>query len=144
MPPRRLKHIYLLNNMNSSDLDFVKKNILEYPWLDMYLVGFDEVGLTLVGTMDSTYGYQMEFKFKNVAYIDMPTSWHAKIDAGFIRKTKSSDMSAIEIVRYFDDAPGDLYSFSAETTSGEAIYHIAAMSFSFSSCGKDKYLSWKN
>ena len=59
----------------TNKIDEANLLIKKFPWIDFFIVSLDEHKMVIFGTMDSSFGKQVEIIMENVCYIDMPTSW---------------------------------------------------------------------
>ncbi|GJH39616.1 hypothetical protein RCZ04_01660 [Capnocytophaga sp. HP1101] len=118
----------------------------KFLWLDLFIVSFDEREIILFGTMDSSFGKQVEIILIDVCYIDMPTVWKLDLTSeNPILFTAQNEMNEISINRFLDNnnGKGNLFTFTAEGFNNETKYHIVADSFELHLLSYDSYFTWE-
>ncbi len=120
----------------------LNETIMEYPWMDFYLVSLDETRALVRGTLDISYGYQLQIEFVGVGYIDCPASW--KTDTGKeVFSRPLPEMLPDELRRrLFDNNGGEVFRFAVDGFHGPWFAYIVAREMRFESSLGQAYLPW--
>ncbi|MET3496468.1 hypothetical protein [Variovorax boronicumulans] len=116
--------------------------IMEHPWMDFYLVSYDEVSVIVRGTLDITQGYQLQIEFTDVGYIDCPIAWKTDTESEVFSKPDPSTLPEETRQRFFDNNAGEVYRFVVSGFSGPWFAHIVASTMRFYSAKSGEYLKW--
>lgn len=69
-----MEKVFILAMKITNKIDEANFLIKKFSWIDFFIVSLDEHKMVIFGTMDSSFGKQVEIIMENVCYIDMPTS----------------------------------------------------------------------
>ncbi|MFV0678189.1 hypothetical protein [Variovorax sp. tm] len=116
--------------------------IMEHPWMDFYLVSLDETCAIVRGTLDMSYGYQLQIEFTDVGYIDCPTNWKTDTSSEVFSRLPPEALPDDARKRYFDNNGGDVFRFAVEGFHGPWFAHIVAKEMRFLSSEGQAYLPW--
>ena len=138
-----MENVFILAMKITNKIDEANFLIKKFSWIDFFIVSLDENKMVIFGTMDSSFGKQVEIIMENVCYIDMPTSWKMNIkENNPIKFISQNNMTEAFVNKFLDNGKGDLFMFSAESFMGETFYHIAASSFELRILSYNKYFPW--
>ncbi len=116
--------------------------IMEHPWMDFYLVSYDEISVIVRGTLDVTCGYQLQIEFTNVGYIDCPISWNSDTESEVFSKPDPTTLPEETRQRFFDNNPGDVFRFVVSGFNRPWFAHIVASDMRFYGTEGGEYLKW--
>jgi len=116
--------------------------IMEHPWMDFYLVSLDETRALVRGTLDISYGYQLQIEFIGVGYIDCPASWKTNTGKRVFSKPSPETLPDEMRQRLFDNNGGDVFRFAVDGFHGPWFAHIVAREMRFKSSLGQAYLPW--
>jgi hypothetical protein len=116
--------------------------IRAHPWMDFYLVSLDEIRAVVRGTLDMSYGYQLEIEFMGVGYIDCPTSWKTETGSEVFSRVDPATLPDSARERFFDNNGGEVFRFIVEGVHGPWFAHIVAQEMRFQCSEGQAYLPW--
>nr|WP_298097924.1 hypothetical protein [uncultured Shinella sp.] len=116
--------------------------IMEYPWMDFYLVSLDETRALIRGTLDISRGYQLQIELIGVGYIDCPASWKTDTGREVFSKPLPETLPDELRQRLFDNSAGDVFRFAVDGFHGPWFAYIVAMDMRFESSKGQAYLPW--
>lgn len=116
--------------------------IMGHPWMDFYLVSLDETRAVVRGTLDMSYGYQLQIEFIGVGYIDCPTSWKTDTSSEVFSKLPPEALPKEARERFFDNNGGEAFRFAVEGFHGPWFAHIVAKEMRFLNSEGQAYLPW--
>lgn len=116
--------------------------IMAHPWMDFYLVGFDETRAVIRGTLDMSYGYQLQIEFTGVGYIDCPTSWKTDTRSEVFSRPDPATLPEEARNRFFDNGGGEVFRFAVNGFCGPWFAYIVAQEMRFQGSEGPAYLPW--
>ncbi|MEZ2218760.1 hypothetical protein [Rhizobium sp. RCC_161_2] len=116
--------------------------IVEYPWMDFYLVSLDETHAVVRGTVDISYGYQLHIEFIGVGFIDCPMSWKSDTGSEVFSRSSPETLPDDTRKRFFDNNGGDVFRFTIEGFHGPLFAYIVAEEMRFRRSHELVYLPW--
>lgn len=116
--------------------------IRAHPWMDFYLVSLDETHAVVRGTLDMSYGYQIQVEFTEVGYIDCPTSWKTDTASEVFSRPPREALPEDARQRFFDNNGGEVFRFAVEGFHGPWFAHIVAREMRFTCSEGQAYLPW--
>jgi hypothetical protein len=111
---------------NEQIIQQINNDIKRFPWMDFGIACFsDGDGLFVRGSIDESYGCQVEIKFSHVLYIDCATVWktNTEEDAVFFVKDEKL-LSNDERYKFFENGSGAVVGFCAEGLPGKNYFYI--------------------
>jgi hypothetical protein len=118
--------------------------IRAYPWMDFHLVAYDEVSLIVRGTLDLSYGYQLQIEFGDVGYLDCPMTWRTATHAQVFSKVDPATLRDDARERFFDGNGGEVFRFAVEGVHRPWFAHVVAARMRFFAAAHGEYLSWSD
>ncbi|MFC4761823.1 hypothetical protein [Dyella koreensis] len=125
-----------------TDEQALNSAIMEHPWMDFYLVSLDEARAVLRGTLDMSYGYQMQIEFMGVGYVDCPISWKSDTGSEVFSKLLPGALPDDTRKRFFDNNGGSVFRFTIEGFHGPWSAYFVAEEMRFRRSEKRTYLPW--
>ncbi|QDQ27029.1 hypothetical protein FNU76_12025 [Chitinimonas arctica] len=117
--------------------------IKEELWYDFYIDSYKNESIVLKGTLDASYGHNLEIRLEQVSYIDAPLQWKTDTTDDIVVSIFSKEDFGEEArKRYFDNASGLIFGFKAECFDSKQWFYFIAQSFSFLHKGKWDSWSW--
>jgi hypothetical protein len=111
-------------------------------WYDFYVASFDGRSMVLKGSLDTSYGHNLEIYLKQVSYVDAPIEWKIDTDEPIVAQIFSrEDLEEYQRERYLDTTDGIVLGFKAECFDSKQWFYFVVQSFSF--LHKGKWDSWK-
>lgn len=116
--------------------------IMEHPWMDFYLVSLDETYAVVRGTLDMSYGYQLQIEFIDVGFIDCPMSWKSDTSAEVFSRCLPETLPDDRRKRFFDNNGGDAFRFTIKGFDSTWFAYIVAKGMRFRRSDELAYLPW--
>lgn len=118
------------------DVDALARIIKGEKWYDFYLASYDGRSAIIKGTLDISYGHNLEIRLDDVRYIDAPVAWKTDTTAEeVIRAFKREDLEDHLRKRFFDQDGQWVLGFRAECFDSAQWFYFAAASFTFTHRG---------
>jgi hypothetical protein len=125
------------------DMTTLSNIIKGEKWYDFYFAIYDGNSVLIKGTLDITYGHNLEIRLKGVHYIDAPTEWKTDTSAvEVVRLFKNEDFDEGTRKRYFDQGGQWALGFNAECFDSAQWFYFVIDSFTFTHKGKWDEWNW--
>lgn len=128
-----------------NDVEALNRLIKDEKWYDFYLARYDGHSALIKGTLDLSYGHNLEIHLEDVRYIDAPTAWKTDTTvAEVVKLFKSTDLDPRLRQRFLDQGGQWVLGFNAECFDSAHWFYFTIESFTFIHKGKWDEWQWSD
>lgn len=112
-------------------------------WYDFYVASLTGTTLHVRGTLDATFGYNLDIHFDGVRYLDAPMQWKTDTEVDRVMKVFGKDDLDPALRRRFFDQGGEYaIGFLAECFDSQQWFFVVADDIAFTHGGKWDSWQW--